>query len=110
MAESFVDTYKTELIADRVWATRAQLGLAIVAWVGWFNTTRLHEALGDVPSVEFELEHALARPSAPTTQPSCQPSNPVSVKPGPAQGGGLRFPFGGSVAEYVPIDRAGLVD
>lgn len=35
MAESFVDTFKTELIADRVWRTRDQLELAIVEWVGW---------------------------------------------------------------------------
>jgi len=64
MAESFVDTFKTELIADRVWRTRTQLELAIVAWVGWYNARRLHEALGDIPPVEFELEHALAAPSA----------------------------------------------
>ena len=31
LAESFVDTYKTELIADRVWCTRAQLQLETVA-------------------------------------------------------------------------------
>ena len=30
MAESFVDSFKTELIADRVWRTRSQLELAIV--------------------------------------------------------------------------------
>lgn len=34
MAESFVDTFKTELIADRVWRTRSPLELAIVEWVG----------------------------------------------------------------------------
>ena len=28
LAESFVDSYKTELIADRVWRTNAQLELA----------------------------------------------------------------------------------
>ena len=39
LAESFVDSFKTELIADRVWQTRAQLELAIVEYVGWFNTT-----------------------------------------------------------------------
>ena len=37
MAESFVDTFKTELIADRVWRSRAQLELAIVEWVAWFQ-------------------------------------------------------------------------
>jgi putative transposase len=54
MAESFVDTFKTELIADRVWRTRSQLELAIVTWVAWFNNTRLHESLGDIPPAEFE--------------------------------------------------------
>ena len=54
MAESFVDTFKTELIADRVWRTRSQLELAIVEYVGWFNTDRLHESLGDLPPAEFE--------------------------------------------------------
>ena len=37
MAESFVDTFKTELIADRPWRSRTDLELAIVAWVGWYN-------------------------------------------------------------------------
>jgi transposase InsO family protein len=54
MAESFVDTFKTELIADRVWRTRTQLELAIVEWVAWFNNDRLHESLGDIPPAEFE--------------------------------------------------------
>ncbi len=60
LAESFVDSYKTELIADRVWRSRAQLELATVEYVGWFNHARLHEALGDIPPVEFEQRHALA--------------------------------------------------
>jgi putative transposase len=54
LAESFVDTFKTELIADRVWRTRAQLELAIVEWVGWFNTTRLHSSLKDLSPLQFE--------------------------------------------------------
>jgi putative transposase len=59
LAESFVDSYKTELIADRVWRSRAQLELATVAYIGWFNHDRLHESLGDIPPVEFEQLHAL---------------------------------------------------
>jgi putative transposase len=54
MAESFVDTFKTELIADRVWRTRSQLELAIVEWVAWFNNDRLHESLDDRPPAEVE--------------------------------------------------------
>jgi len=57
MAESFVDSFKTELIADRVWRNRSQLELAIVAYVGWFNNERLHESLGDIPPGEHEALH-----------------------------------------------------
>jgi hypothetical protein len=60
LAESFVDSFKTELIADRVWRTRSQLELAVVEYVGWFNHDRLHEALGDIPPVEFEQRAAQA--------------------------------------------------
>jgi putative transposase len=54
LAESFVDTFKTELITDRVWQTRGQLELAVVEYIGWFNTARLHSALGDRPPAEYE--------------------------------------------------------
>jgi putative transposase len=58
MAESFVDSFKTELIADRVWRTRSQLELAVVEYLGWFNHDRLHQALADIPPAEFEQHHA----------------------------------------------------
>jgi putative transposase len=54
LAESFVDSFKTELICDRVWRSRSQLELAIVEYLGWFNSSRLHQALGDRPPAEFE--------------------------------------------------------
>jgi putative transposase len=54
LAESFVDSFKTELIADRVWRSRDQLELAIVQWVGWYNQRRLHSSLDDIPPAEFE--------------------------------------------------------
>jgi len=54
MAESFVDSFKTELIADRVWRSRSQLELAVVEYVAWFNNDRLHESLGDLSPAEFE--------------------------------------------------------
>jgi hypothetical protein len=65
LAESFVDSYKTELIADRVWCSRAQVELATVAYVGWFNHERLHESLGDIPPVEFEQLHTPRGPISP---------------------------------------------
>jgi len=63
LAESFVDSFKTELIADRVWRTRSQLELAVVEYIAWFNNTRLHSALGDLPPAEHE---ALAAPMSET--------------------------------------------
>jgi len=60
---SFVDTFKTELIADRVWRTRGQLEFAIVKWVGWYNQRRLHSALGDIPPAEYELQHVPTQPA-----------------------------------------------
>jgi transposase InsO family protein len=41
-------------LTDRVWRTRSQLELAIVEYVGWFNSARLHGALDDLPPAEFE--------------------------------------------------------
>jgi putative transposase len=54
-----VDSFKTELISDRVWRSREQLEFAIVEYLGWFNHDRLHSSLGDIPPSEFE---ALTRP------------------------------------------------
>jgi putative transposase len=61
LAESFVDSFKTELIADRVWRSRPQLELAVVEYIGWFNHNRLHESLGDRPPAEFEAQALLAQ-------------------------------------------------
>ncbi len=63
LAESFIDSFKTELVADRVWQTRSQLELAVVEYLGWFNNDRLHESLGDVPPGEFEELYAPREPS-----------------------------------------------
>ena len=49
-----MDSFKTELIRDRVWRTNTQLELAIVEYVAWFNTTRLHSALGYRPPIEYQ--------------------------------------------------------
>lgn len=66
MAESFVDSFKTELIRDRVWRTRTQLELAIVEWVGWYNHSRLHSALAYNPPVEHEHRYGLKFDASPS--------------------------------------------
>ena len=65
-AESFVDTFKTELIAERSWMSRTQLELAVVEYVAWFNNERLHEALDDRPPREIEELYAVKdKPTTP---------------------------------------------
>ena len=59
LAESFVDSFKTELIADRLWRTRSQLELAVVEYIGWYNAARLHASLADIPPIEYEQQHVL---------------------------------------------------
>ena len=64
LSESFLDSYKTELIADRVWRTNAQLELETVTYVGWFN-------------------HAGCTPRSPTDRPS---STSASTRPASSSG------------------------
>jgi hypothetical protein len=81
LAESFVDSYKTELISDRVWRSQAQVELATVKWVAWFNHDRLHSSLGDIPPVEFEHAAAIA------LDPSISVNGSVAaISPKPANG------------------------
>ncbi len=58
LAESFVDSFKTELISGRVWREHSQLEFATVEYVAWFNNARLHSSLGDIPPAEFEALYA----------------------------------------------------
>jgi putative transposase len=32
----------------------------VVEWVGWYNTYRLHSAIGDVPPAELEADYYAA--------------------------------------------------
>jgi putative transposase len=57
-AESFVDSFKTELIRDRSWRTRSQLELAVVEYVAWFNNERIHTSLGGASPADFQHRHA----------------------------------------------------
>jgi putative transposase len=58
MAESVIDLYKTELIRPRgPWRNAEEVELATLPYVDWFNTTRLHTEIGDVPPAEFEAAY-----------------------------------------------------
>jgi putative transposase len=54
VVESFFATLKTELIGGRIFTTRFDAEIAGVEYLGWFNHTRLHQTLGDLPPAEFE--------------------------------------------------------
>jgi putative transposase len=58
MAESIIGLYKSELITMRgPWRSVEDVELATLSWVHWWNTSRLHSAIGDLPPVEFETAH-----------------------------------------------------
>jgi putative transposase len=60
MAEAFVATFKTELLAGRRFPSFASAERETVRWIGFYNRERLHEELGDVPPAEFERNFYLA--------------------------------------------------
>jgi putative transposase len=58
LMESTIGLYKTELIKPRgPWRTLADVELATAEYVDWFNTRRLHTAIGGVPPAEYEAAY-----------------------------------------------------
>ena len=57
VAESFWESLKRECLQGRVFATRAEARRAIFRWINWYNTTRLHSTLNDVPPLEWEQQY-----------------------------------------------------
>lgn len=55
MAESLNGTYKAELVKlHGPWRTKQQLEIATIEWIDWYNASRLHGKIGDIPPVERE--------------------------------------------------------
>ncbi|EOC9631769.1 IS3 family transposase [Enterobacter ludwigii] len=54
MAESINGLYKAEVIHRKSWKNRAEVELATLGWVDWYNNRRLLERLGHIPPAEAE--------------------------------------------------------
>ncbi|WP_213081962.1 IS3 family transposase [Escherichia coli] len=54
MAESINGLYKAEVIHRKSWRNRAEVELATLTWVDWYNNRRLLERLGHTPPAEAE--------------------------------------------------------
>ena len=66
LAETVNGLYKAELIhAKRVWESVEAVEMATMGWVHWWNTQRLHEALGYRTPVEVEAAYTHDRDVAP---------------------------------------------
>jgi putative transposase len=74
LAESTIGLFKTELIRRRgPWRTLDDVEIATLEWVDWFNNTRLHSELGDIPPAEHEASH-YRQITASTTLETREPS------------------------------------
>jgi putative transposase len=58
LAETVIGLFKTEVIQRRgPWRRLEMVEFAVLAWVHWFNTGRLLEAIGYVPPAEYEARY-----------------------------------------------------
>lgn len=68
LAETVNGLYKTELIySKRIWETVSEVELASIGWVHWWNTARLHEALGYRTPAAVEASYTHLTTTAPAT-------------------------------------------
>ena len=58
LAESVIGLFKTEVIRHRgPWRGLETVEFATLEWVGWFNSRRLLEPIGDIPPAEAEARY-----------------------------------------------------
>jgi putative transposase len=54
LAETINGLYKAEVIHRRSWRNLADVELATLDWVDWFNHKRLLSSIGNIPPAEAE--------------------------------------------------------
>lgn len=58
MAEALNGTFKAELIEPRgPWRDLRHVEHELARWIGWYNHTRLHSSIGNIPPTEYEQHH-----------------------------------------------------
>lgn len=68
LAETVNGLYKAELICSkRLWESVEAVEPATMGWVHWWNTTRLHEALGHHTPAEVEVAYTHDQDATPVT-------------------------------------------
>jgi len=75
MAESWVATFKIECIQGRILPSLEHAEHEILEWIGFYNTDRLHQALGYRSPVAFE--HGITRAPAAALR-AAEPDRPAS--------------------------------
>ena len=66
LAETVNGLFKAELIhSQRIWESTQAVEIATMGWVHWWNTERLHEALGYRTPAEVEASYTHPTTTAP---------------------------------------------
>jgi putative transposase len=67
LCESTIGLFKTEAIDGHgpAWADRREVEWQVARWVAWYNATRLHTSIGNLPPIEYEHAHRHARDVTP---------------------------------------------
>ena len=65
LAESTIGLFKTELVEwHGPWRTCTEVELAVLQYINWFNTARLHGELDHCPPAEYEQAYYRSNPAA----------------------------------------------
>ena len=70
LCESTIGLFKTEAIdiGGPAWSDRREVEWQVARWVHWYNTTRLHSSIGNLPPIEYEDAHRQAQTVAPNPE------------------------------------------